>query len=60
MAAAGYPDQFTLRFAGLYHQLAHGRIGLAPMGCYPYGNKKHSEAEIAQGIDYVEMGCDHD
>ena len=60
LAAAGYPDQFTLRFAGFYHQRRHGESGLAALGCYPYGNKQHSEAEVAQGIDYVEMGCDHD
>lgn len=51
LTAAGYGEQFTLRFAGLYHQHRHGGIGLAPLGCYPYGNKKHSEAEVAQGID---------
>ena len=60
MAAAGYSDQLTLRWAGVYHLYKHGRISLSPIGCFPYGNKPHSEAEIAEGIDYVEMGCDHD
>jgi len=60
-AAAGYPDQLTLRAAGLEHQCAGTMSGNErgnPFGSYPYGNNEHSEAEVAQGIDYVEMGCD--
>jgi hypothetical protein len=61
MAAAGYPDQFTLRFAGAYHQLCgtiSGDEAGSPLGGYPFGNRPSSEAEVAAGIDYVEMGCD--
>ena len=30
----------------------------SPLGSYPYGNQPQKEAEVAQGIDYIEMGCD--
>jgi len=60
-AAAGYPRQMILRAAGAEHQCA-GRIsgneGGSPFTSFPYGNNEHSEAEVAAGIDYVEMGCD--
>jgi hypothetical protein len=60
-AAAGYPRQVILRAAGAEHQCAgtiSGNERGNPFGSLPYGNNEHSEAEVAEGIDYVEMGCD--
>jgi hypothetical protein len=62
MTAAGYPKWFIHRFAGGYHECCGAKSGDesgSPLGDPPYGNRPLSDAEIAKGIDYVEMGCDH-